>query len=267
MNILKALAKMTKLAVRLEHELGITRHDFAEDKNKRLLTEQVAAERYDRIKELEAKLYAAEQNAASRMHFEAVAKLNALAHAWSVPDGRWVDPLPKAPVALPPTLDADWGLNPWATHLLGSRGTLAFAELVNGEYEGPPESDAGFGRLLYHVGLKVNDFQVLATRPGYVGPNTRGLRPPEFVGTVRGEADEIPTNKTPWPKRPEGTGWRNNRTAAAPKDMSERIEAQLLNGTRTSKPASEFEWACDSIIGVAWWRFDRPDRDDPEPAK
>lgn len=257
MNLLKALAKMTKLAAGLEHELRIARHDFAEEKNKRLLTDQVATERYDLVKSLEAKLYAAEQNATSRMHFEAVTKLNALGYAWSVPDGRWFDPLPQAPVAATPDpTQTPWHLHPWATHQLRCGVSHVFAELVNGEYLGPPDSDVGHGRLKYHVGLNAQDFKVVEVRPGYDGPRTRGLRPPEFVEVgPAAVSDTLPVNLC-WPLR--ATHYLYNPNASG----SIYYFAELHDGVYYQMPwgeCGERDWEWDRrgsfTVGPEAWKI------------
>lgn len=282
MNVLKALAKMTKLAAALERNLVTTRHDLGDEKNKRLLAEDLADSRKELADEWKGRAQVAEQKANAEpdprilsacgklrelgyewesglaawvcppkapelplpMFAAAVDKLNARGHAWSVPDQRWSDPVPAVPSATPPI---GWDVYPWATHLLECGFSQVFAELVDGQYQGAPETDIGHGRLCYHVGLKVQDFKVLAERPGYKGPRTREIAP---------ERDATP-GQLPWPKEPAGGRWRNNSIAAAPHSMSELVEVLLLNGQSQSGPGKNFQWGTDVSTGVAWWRFKR----------
>lgn len=247
MNVLKALAKMTQLAADLFDKGEHMTNEYNSLVQKYDDTVKVASERYDLIKALEAKLYAAERNATSDMHFAAAVKLNDLGHAWDEPGKRWVDPLPAAPSATPPIA---WELHPWATHFLECGFSHVLAELVDGKYQADPESDTGRGRLCYHVGLKVQDFKVVATRPGYQGPRTRGLAAP-----VMPERDDTPS-QLPWPKEPAGGRWRNSATTAAPRNMDDHVDVLLLlNGKRRTGPGREFQWGTDVSTGVAWWRF------------
>jgi len=184
-------------------------------------------------------------------------------------DDRMARDEPKAPVvpvrpaATPsvPTLEVDWGSQPWATHLLSSRGRQVFAELEDGEYFGPPSSDVGYGRLQYVVSLAPMAFKVIATRPGYAGPKTRKVDlsaiaiPEPEAGQVDFAARDCAEPAPVYPSRPDGGRWRDNRSAGAPLDMSEEIEAVLMNGDRVSQPAHSLHWGQDVSVGVAWWRF------------
>lgn len=205
MNVLKALAKMTKIASGLQDNWDHSLRELETLREKYDDTVRVATERYDLIKSLEAKLHAAEEKAkvvpppiyalAEKLvkslgysfdhatgwthppvtpttpDFRATSaekKLGELGYSWLI--NQWVGTPPKAATA--PTID--WESEPWATHYLTAPGQRVFAELVDGVYQGAPRTDLGHWRLCFHVGLGASDFKVLATRPGYTGPLTRG---------------------------------------------------------------------------------------------
>jgi hypothetical protein len=273
MNVLKALAKMTKLAAHLRSSWEMTCADLKSVKEKLEQTEGVAAERDTRIKSLEAKLYAAEQKALapSADFTAAIPKLKELGYVWNgmgwvppaVPlsgrapsaekklgelgyswfNNQWVGAPTLAPV---PTID--WESEPWATHYLSAPGQKVFAELVDGVYQGSPDTAGSFGRLCFHVGLGTNDFKVSAVRPGYTGPLTRGLQPPVLPDLP--PALTVPTTIP----RPAGTLWRDATTRVPPKDMTQAVDVVLFNGEARTAPAEELEWN-ESSVGVAWWRF------------
>lgn len=140
MNLLKALAKMTRYAARLENSRDILREQHKSLQEKYDDTARIATDRDTQIKQLQAQLHAAEQNTATNQQLTAVNKLNDLGYAWSIPDGRWFDPIPS-PVGVPMVesdpghaIPADWPLQ--ATHYLfdPSTGNYAFAEFHEGEY-------------------------------------------------------------------------------------------------------------------------------------
>lgn len=181
MNVLKALAKMTREAYRLQKRLACESANLDSLHEKYTETVRVATERYDLVKSLEAKLFAAEEKQVPPpfyamaeklvkslgysfdhehgwtrppvaptpelplpMFKAAVDKLNALGHAWSVPDQRWFDPIPlpssAAPVQ-PTTIGRPEGLG-WRDALKAAppRNMAQFIEAVlfNGtEFGGP----------------------------------------------------------------------------------------------------------------------------------
>lgn len=171
MNVLKALAKMTKIASRLQDNWDHSLRELATLEEKYNDTVKVAAERDTRIKQLDAELYAAQQNVTSVKHLQAVAGMEAMGYGFSAGSGWTLPAVAAAPVA---------------------------------------------------------------------------------------QTDN--TEQTPYPAEPRGIGWRNNSSAAAPRDMTESVEVVLLNGTREIGAAATFEWGQDLSVGVAWWRFERRDK-------
>lgn len=97
MNLLKALAKMTRYAEWLERSKDVLLERVASLQEKYDDTVRISTDRDTQIKQLQAKLHAAEQNTATNQQLTAVNKLNDLGYVWSVPDGRWFDPVPKPP--------------------------------------------------------------------------------------------------------------------------------------------------------------------------
>lgn len=207
MNTLKALAKMTKLAASLQHQVDHSKGEFIALRMKYDDTVRVATERDTRIKELEAKLYAAEARAREPLNQmeKGFGILKELGYAWESNLGVW---LPPQSQGRPPGVN--WNLRPWATHFLTSKVGAVFAELVAGRYLGAPKSDVGHGRLCYQVGLGETDFRVLVARPGYSGPSTRGKLPPVL-------ADHHPMSPGP-----AGAGWTQGASAARPADVGTR---------------------------------------------
>lgn len=105
MNLLKALAKMTKIASGLQDSWDYTLGELETLREKYDDTVRVATERDTQVKQLQAKLHAAEQAVGDMTkRCTAVDKLNDLGYAWSVPDGRWFDPVPKPPIGVPPAM-------------------------------------------------------------------------------------------------------------------------------------------------------------------
>jgi len=240
MNTLKALAKMTKIASRLQDNWDHSLRELATLEEKYDDTVKVATDRDTRIKQLEAELYAAEQKAKQvppPVYSLAKDLVESLGYSFDHDRG-WILPaIAAAPSA--PTLDVDWDSNPWANHLLSSCGSQVFAELVEGEYLGAPETDTGHGRLRYYVGLAVADYQVIAVRPGYAGPLTRSA-PPPILTTHVPAAECAPI---------DGRRWCEG--GMPPKDKARMVELVFVDGVRhASRSAESVEWGA-----VAWWRF------------
>lgn len=161
MNVLKALAKMAKIASGLQDNWDHSLRELAALEEKYDDTVKVATDRDTRIKQLEAELHAAQQNVTSVKHLQAVAGMEAMGYGFCAGSG-WT-----LPAAVEPTDTAE---------------------------------------------------------------------------------------QTPYAPKPEGGRWRNNSTAAAPRDMTARVEAVLLNGERVVASAATLHWGQDISTGVAWWR-------------
>lgn len=101
MNLLKALAKMTRYAEWLERSKDVLQAEHTALREKYDDTVRISTDRDSLVKQLQAKLHAAEQNTASNQQLTAVNKLNDLGYVWSIPDGRWFDPVPKPPIGVP----------------------------------------------------------------------------------------------------------------------------------------------------------------------
>lgn len=102
MNLLKALAKMTRYAAHLQHCEDVLQARLAVLQEKYDDTVRIATDRDTQIKQLQAKLHAAEQNVGDvTKRCNAVDKLNELGYVWSIPDSRWFDPVPKPPIGVP----------------------------------------------------------------------------------------------------------------------------------------------------------------------
>lgn len=243
MNVLKALAKMTKLAASLETQNIDLRRDV-EVSQKRELTigDHVAIQRAQ-IETLEAKLFAAEEKAKvvpPPIYTLAEKLVKSLGYSFDHTTG-WT--LPAQPTAPYPSVA--WRAFPWATHYLYNSSLVtpayAHAELIDGVYYGDP-SDNKHGRIQYVVGPRPTDWRVLEIRPVTPAPS-----PPILV-------DHLGAVAATTIARPEGTGWRNGLTAALPRDMSCTIEAILFNGNARTARAEDMDWN-ESSVGVAWWRF------------
>ena len=225
MNVLKALAKMTKLAAGLETENVDLRRDVEVSQKRELsIGDQVAIQR-EKIQSLEAKLFAAEQRGIIPLRcVEAVATIESLRYAWSEQDGKW-----------------------------HSQSIAAVPELPLPMFKAAVDKLNALGHA-----WSVPDQRWFDPVP----------LPPSAVPAVAPTPIDLPSVPcAPRPKSPRGLGWRDASILPPPQNMSEQIEAVLLNGVRKIRPASEFEWDIGLSTGVAWWRFDRPNRDDVEPAK